>query len=107
MGGDCSRAADHAQRDLGEGFNTDGQQLKDDEDEALQQKSESAPDASASSRPAAPVLRVMVNQEWVPLQVMDARRACVPVAVARGLFLAHNDSIHGGSSLLTFCAALQ
>ena len=76
MGGDCTRTADHAQRDFGEGFNTDGQQLNDDEDEALQQKSESAPDASASHRPAAPVLRVMVNQEWVPLQVMLAVRAC-------------------------------
>ncbi len=75
MGGDCTRAADRAQHDFGEGFNTDGQQLNDDEDEALQQKSESAPHTSASRRPAAPVLRVMVNQEWVPLQVMLALRA--------------------------------
>ena len=59
-GGDCSRAAD-----VGEG----GQQLNDDEGEALQHKPEPAPDASV------PVLRVMVNQEWVPLQVRLAVRA--------------------------------
>lgn len=63
-GGDCSRAAD-----VGEGFNAGGQQLNDDEGEALQHKPESAPDASV------PVLRVMVNQEWVPLQVRLAVRA--------------------------------
>jgi hypothetical protein len=28
--------------------------------------------------------------------------ACVPVTVACGLFHAHNDGIHGGSSLLIF-----
>ncbi len=66
MGGDA------ADRDRGEGFHTGGQQLNDDDNEALQQRPESAPDASV------PVLRVMVNQEWVPLQVMLAVRASDP-----------------------------